>query len=106
MPRTKCPIHGLTGCVAVCEHVSNDFVSHHPLRSSRVITLAESDTDILAFPIRLCEKCLHDCEISDGINRVPFEATLDKYPQLETPKLFCSRCFDSYLQTTKTGERK
>ncbi len=97
MPITICPKHGRQGAVAVCKHLGSDFKAELPLRSGRRIRLAEGEDDMLAFPIRFCEECLRHYSIPDDVSTLPFEETLDKYPELESPNLFCGKCFQERL---------
>jgi hypothetical protein len=76
-------------------HIGDDFRAGLQLRSGRYIRLVIENTEVSR--TLLCEQCLRDFSISDDISDLPFEETLDKYPALDTPELFCGKCFQERL---------
>ena len=100
MPRFSCPVHGTTGCAFVCEHVADDFRARRPLRESRAVRVTDGPGDPLAFTIQLCLSCLHMVAGSEQVTTLPWTASLEQFPVLDSPSVLCAECFQAYSSSS------
>ena len=72
------------------------------MRSHRSIRFADSHSDPLAFIMRICDECLREFAIPDGVTTMPLELSLDAHPQLAFPAMLCAHCFRDYREANAT----